>query len=116
VGTAVRAAKRGCKWALFANTFFSTFVAHCTYEEGKLSEVLIYSVDLGVGKNRTWSRMSVARTPSPELALDILTKIQQFSEPFGTQISIENGVGVIRVPPEATVPVGAGIREKLGQN
>jgi hypothetical protein len=61
-------------------------------------------------------RMSVARTPAPELALDILTKVQKFSEPFGTKISIENGVGVIRVPPEATVPVGACIREEFGRN
>ena len=47
---------------------------------------------------------------SPELAQEILTKVQEYSEPFKTKISIENGVGIIRVPPEATVPVGAGIR------
>jgi len=50
-------------------------------------------------------------TPSPQLANRILGDIQKFSEPFGTKISIENGIGVIRVPPEATVPIGGGIRE-----
>ena len=85
-------------------------VARTTYQGGKLSEVRLYPVDLGVGRNRTWSKMNVPMTPSPELAQKILSDVQRYSEPFGTKISIENGVGVIRVPPEATVPIGAGIR------
>jgi hypothetical protein len=39
-----------------------------------------------------------------------LGDIQKFSEPFGTKISIENGVGVIRAPREATVPIGGNLR------
>jgi hypothetical protein len=39
--------------------------------------------------------------------------VQKFSEPFGTKIAIENGVGIIRVPPDATVPVGGDVRGKL---
>jgi poly-gamma-glutamate capsule biosynthesis protein CapA/YwtB (metallophosphatase superfamily) len=89
----------------------SALVAVTRYENGKLAEVRLYPIDLGVGKNRPWSHMSIAQTPSPALAADILKKVQEYSAPFGTKISIENGVGVIRVPPEATVPIGAGIRE-----
>lgn len=85
-------------------------IAVSTFEDGKLREVRLYPVDLGVGKNRPLSRMSVARTPSPELAYDILSKTQEYSQPFGTHIDIENGIGIIRVPPEATVPVGGDIR------
>jgi hypothetical protein len=54
--------------------------------------------------------MGIPQTPSPELAQEILTKVQEYSEPFKTRISIEKGIGVIRIPPEATVPVGAEIR------
>lgn len=89
-------------------------VAETKYQDGVLQEVRLYPVDLGVDRSaRTWSQMSVAQTPSPELARRILTEVQTYSEPFGTKISIENGVGVIRVPPAATVPIGADIRSQF---
>jgi hypothetical protein len=88
----------------------SSVMATSKYQDGKLVEVRLYPLDLGVGKNRPWSNMAIPQMASPELAQDILTKVQEYSAPFGTKISIENGVGVIRVPPEATVPIGAGIR------
>jgi poly-gamma-glutamate synthesis protein (capsule biosynthesis protein) len=52
------------------------------------------------------SRANIPLTPSPEKARAILEKIQKYSEPFGTKISIENNIGIIRVPPEATVEIG----------
>ena len=88
-------------------------VAQVTYQDGKLTEVRLFPVDLGVGKNRPWSKMSVAQTPSAALAQEILSEVQKFSAPFGTKIAIENGVGVIRVPPEATVPIGGDIQTKI---
>jgi poly-gamma-glutamate synthesis protein (capsule biosynthesis protein) len=86
-------------------------VAQTTYQNGVLQEVRLYPVDLGIDRTeRTWSKMSVAQTPSPALARKILTEVQEYSRPFGTQISIENGVGIIRVPPSATVPIGGDLR------
>lgn len=85
-------------------------VAVTAYQNGRLTEVRLHPVDLGVGKTRPWSRMSIAQTPAPALARDILRAVQDYSKPFGTEIAIENGVGVIRVSAEATVPVGADIR------
>jgi poly-gamma-glutamate synthesis protein (capsule biosynthesis protein) len=86
-------------------------VAQTTYQDGILQEVRLYPVDLGVDRaERPWSQMSVGRTPSPALAQKILTEVQEYSRPFGTQITIENGVGVIRVPPSATVPIGGELR------
>ena len=83
------------------------YVAQSRYEEGRLREVRIYPVDLGVDRARVpWSRSSIPQTPTPALARRILTDLQRFSEPFGTRISIENNIGIIRVPAEATVPVG----------
>jgi len=81
------------------------YMANTTYKGGRLVEIRIYPVDVGVGK-RPWSRENIPETPSPELARSILERIQKYSEPFGTKISIENNIGVIRVPPEATVDVG----------
>jgi hypothetical protein len=48
-----------------------------------------------------------SRDAYAELARSILERIQKYSEPFGTKISIENNIGIIRVPPEATEDVGA---------
>lgn len=81
------------------------YIAHTTYQEGKLIEIRIYPIDIGLG-TRPWSRENIPATPTPEKARSILERIQKYSEPFGTQISIENNIGVIRVPPEATVDVG----------
>jgi hypothetical protein len=48
------------------------------------------------------------------VATRILNDIQKYSEPFGTKISIENSVGVIRVPKSETVPIGGSIRSTFG--
>lgn len=81
------------------------YVANTTYTDGKLVEIRIYPVDIGLGE-RPWSREHVPMTPTPEKARSILAQLQQYSEPFGTKISIENNIGIIRVPSEATVDVG----------
>ena len=81
-------------------------MAHTTYKDGRLVEIRLYPMDVGIGR-RAWSRENIPETPSPALARSILERIQKYSEPLGTKISIENNIGIIRVPPEATVDVGA---------
>jgi poly-gamma-glutamate synthesis protein (capsule biosynthesis protein) len=85
----------------------TAFVAQTRYQDGKLAEIRIYPVDLGTDTGKVpWSRSSIPQTPTPEVARRILTDLQKWSEPYGTRISIENNIGVIRVPPEATQPIG----------
>jgi len=67
------------------------------FENGQLTEVRLYPVDLGQDLSRPFSRTGIPMTPSPEMAKRVLEKLQRLSKPFGTQIDIENGVGVIRV-------------------
>jgi hypothetical protein len=69
------------------------------YEGGKLVEVRLYPGDLGQEMTRPLSRLGIPMTPSPEIAQKILTKVQRISKQFGTTISIENNVGVIRLAP-----------------
>ena len=66
------------------------------FENGKLTEVRLYPVDLG-GSRRPISQMGIPLTPSPQDAQRILKGLQEYSKPFGTTISIENNVGVIRI-------------------
>jgi hypothetical protein len=77
-------------------------IAHTTYKDGRVAEIRLYPVDIGLSE-RPWSREHIPQTPSRERAKLILERLQKFSEPFGTKISIENNIGIIRVPPEATV-------------
>jgi len=81
------------------------YVANTTYKDGRLVEIRIYPVDIALGQ-KPWSRENIPQTPTPEKARIILERLQKVSEPFHTKISIENNIGIIRVPPEATVEVG----------
>jgi hypothetical protein len=93
--TAVEADEMSTEW-LQQPENLRAIVATTRYQDGKLVEIRLQPIDLGVGKNRPWSQMSIARVPSPALAAEILAQVQKYSEPFGTKIVIDNGVGVIR--------------------
>jgi poly-gamma-glutamate capsule biosynthesis protein CapA/YwtB (metallophosphatase superfamily) len=70
------------------------------YEGGRLTEIRLYPVDLGITR-RPMSLMGLPLTPSPEIAQRMLEEMQALSKPFGTKIDIEGGVGVIHVGPTA---------------
>jgi poly-gamma-glutamate capsule biosynthesis protein CapA/YwtB (metallophosphatase superfamily) len=72
------------------------------YEGGKLVEVRLYPVDCGISGTRPVSKAGVPMTPSPEEAQRILKLVQDLSKPFGTTISIEDNVGVIRLAQTGT--------------
>ena len=46
-------------------------------------------------------RRAAERLTDPEIAQRILQRLQKLSEPFGTKLTIEGGVGVIRLSPVA---------------
>jgi hypothetical protein len=67
------------------------------YEGGRLVELRIYPVDFGL-TGRVVSQFGIPKRPSPEMARKILEQVVDYSKPFGTKITIENVVGVIRIP------------------
>ncbi|KAL7956712.1 hypothetical protein V8C34DRAFT_315476 [Trichoderma compactum] len=69
------------------------------YAEGKLSRVLVYPADLG-RTYRNGSMIGTPTKPAPEVANDILGRLCEYSQPFGTKITIEDGVGVVHIPSE----------------
>jgi poly-gamma-glutamate capsule biosynthesis protein CapA/YwtB (metallophosphatase superfamily) len=71
------------------------------FEGGRLTEARLYPADLGI-EARTTSKAGNPTTPTPDVARQILEKVQRISKPFGTTIAIENGVGVIRVSAAST--------------
>jgi poly-gamma-glutamate synthesis protein (capsule biosynthesis protein) len=64
------------------------------FEKGQVAEIRLQPIDLSYtarGADR-----GVPRLASPEVGKTILERLQRLSEPFGTRIAIEGGVGVIR--------------------
>lgn len=110
--TDIEAGEIGNDW-LQGDANLMAYIALVKYQDGKLAEIRVYPVDLGVGKKWPVSRMSIPQTPDPALAKRILELVQEYSKPYGTKMVIENGVGIITVPPDATVPIGADLRSKF---
>lgn len=69
------------------------------YVDGKLSRLLVYPADLGITP-RHGSMLGTPTKPTLEVANAILGRLCEYSQPFGTKITIENGVGVIQIPPQ----------------
>lgn len=82
-------------WQLRSN--LEAILTSTHFENGTLTEVRIYPVDLGQTP-RPVSQVGIPRRPSPEVAKKILDEVIEYSKPFGTKIEVRDGVGVIRIP------------------
>jgi poly-gamma-glutamate synthesis protein (capsule biosynthesis protein) len=75
--------------------FWQSVVATCNYAGGELKEVLLHPIDMGFGRPIPQrGRPVLADGPAAQQTLKWL---QDVSEPFGTEITIEGDVGVIRL-------------------
>jgi poly-gamma-glutamate synthesis protein (capsule biosynthesis protein) len=74
---------------------FATEFAHRAIDGGELSEIRLHPVDLGFGK--PLSQRGRPLPASREVADEIVAWLQRLSEPYGTRIENEDGVGVVRV-------------------
>jgi poly-gamma-glutamate synthesis protein (capsule biosynthesis protein) len=70
------------------------------FEGGRLVEVRLYPIDRGRA-GRPISQMGIPLSASPAEAQRILKAVQEYSRPYGTTITIEDNVGVIRVGTDA---------------
>jgi poly-gamma-glutamate synthesis protein (capsule biosynthesis protein) len=75
--------------------WFQSIIAVSRFEGGKIAEIRLYPIDLGFKAIAT--DQGVPRIASPEIANLILENLQRLSKPYGTDIAIENGVGIIRL-------------------
>ncbi|KQU48111.1 hypothetical protein ASG67_12265 [Sphingomonas sp. Leaf339] len=81
-------------WQLKAN--LEAILAETRFDHGRLVEVRLHPVDLGQTP-RPGTQIGIPRVPTPTVAAKILAEIIEYSKPFGTKITIENGVGVIKL-------------------
>ncbi len=82
--------KDGTKGLLSIPEMMESVLPSWTMRDGELEEITLYPIDLGAGKKRHQNGF-------PQLTKkdDVLKRLQELSEPFGTKISIENGIGKI---------------------
>ncbi|MER9032367.1 CapA family protein [Mesorhizobium sp. M0674] len=79
--------------------FYESIVTVSRFEKNQLAELRLYPIELGYLKrfaNRGVPRLA----PSPQ-AKSILERLQKLSEQFGTEIAIDNDVGIIRLQPSS---------------
>jgi poly-gamma-glutamate capsule biosynthesis protein CapA/YwtB (metallophosphatase superfamily) len=74
--------------------FFQSVIAVCNYANHSLADVELYPLELGFG--RPMSQRGRPMMADEAVADEILAWLQRVSEPFGTKITNEGGVGHIR--------------------
>jgi poly-gamma-glutamate capsule biosynthesis protein CapA/YwtB (metallophosphatase superfamily) len=79
---------------LDSEIWYESVVAVTHFENGRLIEVRLYPVELGFASQDAFR--GIPRVPPPAIAQEILKRLQELSEPFHTEIHIENNEGVIR--------------------
>jgi poly-gamma-glutamate synthesis protein (capsule biosynthesis protein) len=81
--------------------FWESVVAEIVFKERELVELKLHPIGLGHGRPRSQRGRPVLVVGS-ELGEKILDDVERLSEPFGTVVEREAGVGVIRPRSQAT--------------
>lgn len=79
---------------------YESIVAVSRFHGGQLAEIRLHPVE--ITDNVRIAHRGIPQLASAGTGQRILTRLQKLSSPFGTTITIEGGVGVIRVPPAPT--------------
>jgi poly-gamma-glutamate synthesis protein (capsule biosynthesis protein) len=74
---------------------FESFLPICRFEDGALADVTLFPFDMGYGQSGLES--GYPERVVGERATRILSQLQTLSDPYGTEITIEDDVGKIRV-------------------
>jgi poly-gamma-glutamate synthesis protein (capsule biosynthesis protein) len=78
--------------------WFESVIAISEFRGGRVAEVRLYPVTLGLpGESRARLDQGTPRLATGETARRILESLQRSSQRYNTKISIENGIGVVRV-------------------
>jgi poly-gamma-glutamate capsule biosynthesis protein CapA/YwtB (metallophosphatase superfamily) len=75
---------------------YESVIAVSEFQGGMVKEIRLYPLDLRYSPEPT-KDLGIPRLASPELGKTILNQLQRESKRFGTEIRIENNIGIIRV-------------------
>lgn len=77
-------------------TLFESVIAVSRFVGGRVAEIRLYPIDLGV--ETQGAMRGVPMMADATVGRRILERLQRLSQPFGTTIAIDKGVGIIRIP------------------
>lgn len=83
------------KWFTEDDKYWLSFVSSMRFEGDRLGELRLYPVDLGQGRPR--SQRGRPTLAEPGVAGVILERLRELSKPYGTEIEVEEGVGLVRL-------------------
>ncbi len=69
-------------------------IARVVFRNGVPDEVVLTPVDISMAPRATAGVPSLA---DPVWAVKVLERLQELSKPYGTRITIENGIGTIKI-------------------
>ena len=75
--------------------YWETIVATCRFDGGKLQEIRLHPVELGLGRPR--SQRGRPLLAAGEAAQKTIANMQRLCAPYGTKVGARDGVGVISV-------------------
>ena len=75
--------------------YWQSVVAQCEFRARALSRIVLHPIDMGHGKPRSQrGRPLIADARAGKRALD---RIRRLSKPFGVNVEMENGVGIVQI-------------------
>jgi poly-gamma-glutamate synthesis protein (capsule biosynthesis protein) len=74
---------------------WEAFVPLVRFQDGELSGIELHPITLGHGLDRPQRGRPLLATG--ELARKIIDETREYSQPWGTEIAFENGIGVVRI-------------------
>ena len=72
---------------------FQGVLARARFGPDGLEELRLHPVDLG--RQEPITRRGIPRTPSPEVAEAILDEVRTMSQPFGVEVKVDDGTGLV---------------------
>jgi len=83
------------KWFTEDEKYWLSFIPYMTFEGDKLTELKLHPIELGQTKPRSQRGRPILA--EPDLAERILETMQKLSKPYGTEITVEDRVGVVEL-------------------
>ncbi|RWQ46230.1 CapA family protein [Mesorhizobium sp.] len=87
--------------SLSSPIYYESVIALSRFEQNQLAELRLYPIELGNSKR--FANRGIPRLLTGPQAKAILERLQKLSEPFGTQIGIENDTGIVRLKPGSSL-------------
>ena len=82
----------GTRGLCYEKVMFESVIPYWEMEDGKLTKLVLMPIELNFDKSR-----SMGGWPRPKYDEGILERLAKMSEPYGTKIEIENGLGIVKL-------------------